>query len=60
MITSETRPLEIAPDPRIEGGALISVETDAGEYLTGQVVAYSLPLSDPDARMRVDVEVHQW
>ena len=60
MITSETRPLEIAPDPRIEGGDLISVETDAGEYLTGQVVAYSLPLSDPDARMRVDVEVHQW
>lgn len=60
MITSETRPLEIAPDPRIEGGDLISVETELGEHLVGQVVAYSLPLSDPAARMRVDVEVHQW
>lgn len=60
MVTSETRSLEIAADPRLELGDIISAETDTGEMLTGRVVAYSLPVDDPSARMRVDIEVLKW
>jgi hypothetical protein len=60
MITSETRSLEIPADPRLELGDIISAQTDTGEMLTGRVTAYSLPVSEPDARMRVDVGVLKW
>lgn len=59
-ITSETRSLEIPADPRLELGDVISAETDTGEMLVGRVAAYSLPVDDPSARMRVDVETTQW
>lgn len=53
------RTFQIAPDPRLEGGDVITVTTP-GEIVVGKVVAYSLPLSDPSALMRVDVEVLEW
>ena len=60
MITSEMRSLEIPADPRLELGDIISAQTDTGEMLTGRVTAYSLPVSAPDTRMRVDVETLNW
>lgn len=60
VVTSETRSLEIPADPRLELGDVISAETDTGEMLVGRIVAYSLPVDDPSARMRVDVETLQW
>mgnify|MGYP000862260413 CR=1 FL=1 len=59
-ITSETRSLEIPADPRLEIGDVISAETDTGEMLVGRVAAYSLPVDDASARMRVDVERLLW
>lgn len=60
QIVSQTRPLEIVMDPRIEGGDVIGVITDTGEHLVGRVVAFSMTLDDPSRTMRVDVEVLQW
>lgn len=60
MVTSEIRSLEIPADPRLELGDIISAQTDTGEMLTGRVIAYSLPVDAPDARMRVDIEVLNW
>lgn len=60
MVTSETRSLEIPADPRLELGDIISAQTDTGEMLTGRVAAYSLPVDDSSARMRVDIEVLLW
>lgn len=60
MITSDTRSLEIPADPRLQIGDVISAHTEAGEFLTGRITAYSLPVSDHATTMRVDVEVLQW
>lgn len=60
MMTSETRSLEIPADPRLERGDIISVTTKSGEVIVGRIIAYSLPVSDHKATMRVDVEVLQW
>jgi hypothetical protein len=60
MIATSTRSLEIPSAPRLELGDVISAQTDTGEMLTGRVTAYSLPVSEPDARMRVDVGVLRW
>ena len=60
MMTVETRSVEIAPDPRLELGDVISVTTRSGETIVGRVAAYSLPLTDHTASMRVDLEVLQW
>ena len=60
LMSQTVRPLGIVPDPRLEGGDLISCTTDTGEVIVGQVTAYSLPVSEPEALMRVDVEVHEW
>lgn len=60
QIVSQTRSLQIVADPRLEGGDVIGVTTDAGETFVGRVVAYSLPLDDPAGQMRVDVEVLEW
>ena len=60
MVTSETRSLEIPADPRLELGDIISAQTDTGEMLVGRVAAYSLPVSEPDGRMRVDIQVLLW
>ena len=52
-----SRSLTIIPDARIEVGDIIGVITEQGEHIAGRVAAYSLPLSDPSATMRVDIEV---
>lgn len=54
------RSVEIVPDPRIEIGDVIAVHTDGGEVLAGRVSAYSLPVGDASATMRVDVEELLW
>lgn len=60
LSASETRSLEIAMDPRLEGLDVISCITEEGEPLVGRIVAYSRSHTDPSTRMRVDVEVLQW
>ncbi|MCR2051825.1 hypothetical protein NSA19_02940 [Actinomyces bowdenii] len=55
-----TRSVEIVADPRLEAGDVIAVHTDHGEVIVGRVTAYSLPVSDPSARMRVDLEETAW
>ena len=60
MITSEVRSLEIPADSRLRRGVVISAETEAGEFLTGRVRAFSLPVSNHKKTMRVDVEVLLW
>lgn len=52
----QTATLSIVPDPRLEVGDVIGVKTPS-QSLAGRVVAYSLPLSDVSASMRVDIEV---
>jgi hypothetical protein len=56
----ETRSLEIAMDPRLEGMDVISCITGEGEALVGRVIAYSRTLDKPSEKMRVDVEVLKW
>lgn len=60
LIVSEKRPLEIVLDPRVELGDVIGVVPDEGSPFVGRVEAFSMPLSDPSARMRVDVGVLSW
>lgn len=52
-----SRSLTIIPDARIEVGDIVGAITEQGEHIAGRVTAYSLPLSDPSATMRVDIEV---
>lgn len=60
LAETASRTIEIVPDPRIEVGDVIGVTTADGEALAGRVTAYALPLSDPKASMRVDVDVLSW
>ena len=60
LIASETRSVELVPDPTIRGGDVHGFITESGEIFMGRVIAYSLPLDDVSANMRVDVEVLQW
>lgn len=60
QIANEKRSVEIVPDPTIRGGDVCGFVTEAGENFVGRVTAYSLPLDDVTASMRVDVEVLQW
>ena len=57
FITSETRSVEIVPDPRLELGDIANFRTEEDEFFTGRVAAYEL---SADASERVDVEVLQW
>ena len=57
FITSETRSVEIVPDPRLELGDIANFWTVEGEFFTGRVIAYEL---SADSSERVDVEVLQW
>lgn len=54
-----TRSVEIVPDPRLEVGDVVGLVTP-DEVLAGRVVAYSLPVSEVGAAMRVDVTVLEW
>ncbi len=60
LVTTETRSWEIPADPRLQRGDIISATTGTGETLIGRIVAYSLPVSEPGDKERVDVEVLQW
>ena len=60
MVTTVKRSLSVPPDPRLELGDVISAETEAGEWLVGRTIASSLPVSEPDSDMRVDVEELRW
>lgn len=55
-----SRSIEIVPDPRLEAGDVITALASSGEILVGRVAAWSLPLSDPGAAMRVDIDLLQW
>ena len=50
------RSFEIVPDPRLELGDNAIFNTAHGPVV-GRDIATSLPVDDPDARMRVDVEI---
>lgn len=52
----QTATLSIIPDPRLEVGDVIGVKTPE-TTLAGRVIAYSLPLSEVSAAMRVDIEI---
>lgn len=64
-ITNQVRTVGIPLDPRIMLGATCAftpapdVSDQAERPFVGTVVAFSKPLDDPDALMRVDVEVKQ-
>jgi hypothetical protein len=58
-LTTRTRSLEIAMDPRLEVGDVIAAVTD-DETIVGRITAYSVSLSDPSSRMRVDVQELNW
>ena len=52
-----SRSLTVAPDARVEVGDIVGAVTADGEHLAGRVTAYSLPLDDPTATMRIDIDV---
>ena len=60
MAAVRSRSLEIVADPRLEAGDVIAVHTMEGETIVGRIVAYSMPVGDPSALMRVDVEELLW
>jgi hypothetical protein len=60
LVTTETRSWEIPADPRLQRGDIISATTETGETLVGRIIAYSLPVSEPGEKERVDVEVIAW
>lgn len=57
LAATESRSLEVVSDARIEVGDVVGAVTAGGEKIAGRVTAYSLPLSDPGASMRIDIEV---
>ncbi|RTE47727.1 hypothetical protein [Actinobaculum sp. 352] len=60
LITQRSRSVEIVADPRLEAGDVITVITGGGETITGRITAYSLPVGQADATMRVDIEELAW
>lgn len=57
IATAQARSLTVVPDPRIEVGDVVGAVTADGEHLAGRVTAYSLPVGDPDATMRIDIDL---
>ena len=57
FITTETRSVEIVPDPRLELGDIANFRTAEGEFFTGRVTAYELSVESSEL---VDVEVLEW
>lgn len=55
----KSRSLEIVPDPRVEVGDVVAAVTDS-ERIVGRVKAFSMPLSDTNSTMRVDIDVLAW
>lgn len=60
LYATRARSITIVPDARLEAGDIIGVITAIGETFAGRVTAYSLPMTDVTASMRVDVEVLDW
>ena len=50
------RSFDIVPDPRLELGDVCTFVPPSGPVV-GRVSAFSLPVTDPQGRMRVDVEI---
>lgn len=59
-IANDFRSVEIIPDPTMRGGDVHGFIPEEGPPFTGRVQAFSLPVDDVTASMRVDVEVLQW
>lgn len=59
-IANDLRSVEIIPDPTIRGGDILGFIPEEGPPFTGRVTAFSLPVDDVNARMRLDLEVLQW
>lgn len=57
MASVVSRSLTVVPDARVEVGDIVGAVTADGERLAGRVTAYSLPLDDPSASMRIDIDV---
>ena len=60
LVVGSTRQLEIILDPRIELVDVIEVLPLEEPGFVVRVNAFSMPLTDPEASMRVDVGVLQW
>jgi hypothetical protein len=60
LIAAGRRPLQIVLDPRLELGDIVNLIPREGEPFVGRVGAISMPLTDPGAQMRVDVEEVLW
>lgn len=54
------RTLTMVPDARIEAGDILGVYPADGEPFAGRVTGYSLPVTDVDSTMRVDVDVLEY
>ena len=57
LAAHEVRSVEIVPDATLRGGDMCGFVTETGEKFSGRVKAFSLPVDDVSASMRVDVEV---
>jgi len=55
-----SRSIEVAADPRIEVGDVIGVVPASEPAFAGRVVAYTLPVSEVGASMRIDLDVLEW
>lgn len=51
--------VEVVPDPRVEVGDVVSIVT-RDWVKVGRVSAYSLPLSDVNSTMRLDIDLLEW
>ena len=60
LSASHTCSLTILPDARLEVGDIVGVVAEDGSRLAGRVAAYSLPVSDATATMRVDIDILEW
>lgn len=55
-----SRSIEVVADPRIEVGDVVGVLPDDEPAFAGRVVAYTLPVSEVGATMRIDLDVLEW
>lgn len=59
-VVIEVRRLEIPADSRLQRRDVISARAASGEIVVGAIKAFSLPVSNHDDSMLVDVEVQRW
>lgn len=56
MHASDQWSLTVVPDPRIEIGDVVAAQLSDGDVVAGRVRGFQLPLTDPDERMRIDID----